>query len=63
MDNDETGHYFAVNEDGDEMGEVIMEHVMGRKLYIEEVVEHLNGDTLDNRRENLRVRKILGEEA
>jgi len=34
------------------MHEAIMEHILGRPLREDERVEHVNGDTLDNRRDN-----------
>lgn len=33
----------------------IMEHALGRKLERYEVIDHINNDPLDNRRENLRI--------
>lgn len=34
---------------------VVLERVLGRKLTINELCDHVNGDTLDDRRENLRI--------
>lgn len=47
---------YAVNENGDMMQDLIMCHVLGvDKLPEGYMVEHINGDTLDNRRANLRL--------
>jgi hypothetical protein len=40
---------------------LVMEKVIGRKLKPEEVVHHINGNTLDNRPENLKLFKNISE--
>ena len=50
----ETGPH-AVNDAGEYMEDIIMEHFLGRPLEPWEVPIHHNGDTLDNRRDNLTV--------
>ena len=53
----EPGHH-AVNEHGAYMEDMIMEHILGRALRPDEVTWHLNHDPLDNRNENLYIRKV-----
>lgn len=53
----EKGHH-AVNDEGVYMEDLIMESVLGRKLADNEVPWHANGDTLDNRNDNLYVIKF-----
>ncbi len=48
----------AVNERGVYMEDMIMEHTLGRALRADEVTWHLSHDTLDNRNENLYLRKV-----
>jgi hypothetical protein len=40
---------------GLQLHRLVMENTLGRKLGSEELVDHINGNGLDNRRENLRV--------
>jgi HNH endonuclease len=49
------GGYIAVNENGQTMHDMVAEKMLGRPLLPTETVIHLNGNTLDNRSENLRV--------
>ena len=49
------GYAMCTRARGDQLHRMVMERVVGRKLLTEETVDHINGERLDNRRENLRI--------
>jgi hypothetical protein len=55
------GLHAVREEDGKLMEDLIMELILGRPLRPFEYVEHINGDTLDNREENLYLRDMVSE--
>lgn len=42
------------------MHRLIMERILGKKLMPKDICDHINGDKIDNRRENLRIVDAVG---
>lgn len=52
------GQLFALTPEGEPIHHLVAERMLGRRLAPNERVVHLNGNTLDNRRANLRVVQV-----